>query len=60
MGLSLLFACALLPGCTAIVCGLWSPDGCPGTGAYNACAHKNPPAYCDTPTPEPRPTQANR
>jgi hypothetical protein len=58
--LALFVSMALLSGCTTIVCALWSPDGCPGTGAYNACAHKNPPAYCATPEPRPTPTEVAR
>lgn len=67
----LLAALALsLVGCTTIVCAIWSPDGCPGTGAYDACSHKNPPDYCCNParlgaqTPSPyckaTPTEAAR
>lgn len=46
-----------LSGCTAIVCGLWSLDGCPGTGGYNMCRDKSyrkaHPEYCATPRPTP-------
>lgn len=35
---------ALAAGCS--LCALWTYDGCPGTGAYDACNHKNAPGYC--------------